>query len=283
MMSRPVLWFVFVIGCSRGLKPTPAVAVRATPIETARARILPDPIQARFSIGIETAAKRFPNTGGALILDRPGRGHLAVLGPLGGPLAILQTDGTGLALAISRERQHILAAEADAVLLGNTDGVIGLDALLGVLIGDVPMDDAPIRSERLLDDGNVEVVLGGPDESALTVVLDPARGTPVSLVAHDSSGQVVLTADYEPFEPFEKAGGDPVAVPVWVPTHLTLILPTFDASASLRFKSWRVPAPDSEALDPGVFDLAPPEGFSSLPMEVAIFGLLSSLMPPPSE
>jgi hypothetical protein len=277
--GRAAMWLVVVLGCSKGAVPAPAVDARQSAIELARARVVPDPVQARFSIGLATADKQYPSTGGALILDRP-RGHLAVLGPLGGPLATLQTDGTGAAVAIARDKRHLLADRADQVLEANTHGAIGVDALLGLLVGDVPLDGAPVRSERADADGSVQVVLDGPEGTALSAILDPASGTPRSMVAWDVDGSAVFEAVYEPFERLE---GDPeLGTPdVWVPTRLVLRLPALDLTADLKYRSWRVPEPGSEALADGVFGLAPPDGFVSEPLEEVAFGLLAGLLPLP--
>ncbi|MEZ4235812.1 MAG: hypothetical protein R3F59_06550 [Myxococcota bacterium] len=271
-----MFWFV-AIGCGRGGPPAPAVDARTSTLALARGREVPSPVQARFSISLQTAAKKFPTTGGALILDRP-RGHLAVLGPLGGPLATLQTDGEGAAVNLMRDERHLLAARADDVLRANTHGAIGVDALLGVLEGDVPLDDAPVRSERPGDDGTVQVVLDGPDGTALSVILDAARGTPVSMVAWDVDGTALLEASYEPFEALP---GSPEAAPVWVPSAVTLRLPALDLLAELKYRSWQVPEADSPALASEVFGLAPPPGFSSQPLEDVAVGLFAGLLPPP--
>jgi hypothetical protein len=195
-----------------------------------------------------------------------------VLGPFGGPLATLQTDGTGAAVAIARDKRHLIADRADDVLKAATHGALGVDALLGVLIGDLPLDDAPVRSERSGDDG-VQVVLDGPEGTALSAILDPQLGTPRSMVAWDVDGRAVFEASYEPFELLEGTTDG------WVPTRVILRLPALDLTADLKFKGWRVPEAGSDALQAGVFGLAPPDGFRSQPMEEAAFGLLAGLLP----
>jgi hypothetical protein len=82
------------------------------------------------------------STGCALIVDRPGRGHLAVFGPFGATLLTAQTDGTGLAISIPRDElflQGDLAAELDRL----TRGRVTVDDLIGALVGDPPEDDHP--------------------------------------------------------------------------------------------------------------------------------------------
>lgn len=81
------------------------------------------------------------STGCALIVDRPGRGHLAVFGPFGATLLTAQTDGAGLAVALPREGRFLqgdLAGQLDRL----TRGRVTVDDLLGVLVGDPTAIDA---------------------------------------------------------------------------------------------------------------------------------------------
>ncbi len=50
---------------------------------------------------------RSMSTGCALIVDRPGRGHLAVFGPFGATLLTAQTDGEGIAVTLPREGKFL--------------------------------------------------------------------------------------------------------------------------------------------------------------------------------
>lgn len=82
------------------------------------------------------------STGCALIVDRPGRGHLAVFGPFGATLLTAQTDGEGLAVTLPREGlflQGDLAGELDRL----TRGRFEVDDLIGALVGDPPKVDHP--------------------------------------------------------------------------------------------------------------------------------------------
>lgn len=260
MIGRRWLLLCFVLGCTRALRPQPVPAAMATPFEHARARPTPTRIQGRFSFTIEAAATGMAaSTGGVVILDRPGRGHLAVLGPLGGPLATLQTDGYGAAVAIARDRQHYVALDAEQVLRESTSGLVGLDDLLGLFVGDLPLDGGGVhvRSQRQLPEagGPYEVVLDGPDGEALTVYLDPVTATPVSFMVVDSGGQQLLDVHYAPFSPFGDSGE-------LLPTDIALALPRMGVELEIRMKTWTVPDPLPE-----VFGLAVPDGFTSSPLE----------------
>jgi hypothetical protein len=190
-----------------------------------------------------------------VILSRPGRGHLAVLGPLGGPLATLQTDGTGAAVALARDRRHLVAADADQVLRALSRGVGGLDDLLGLFVGDLPLEGLTVVSEQPKTDGPYEIRLQGPEESDWLLGLDPVLATPVSLVVSDPTGAVMLDLGYAPFAPL--AEGGPL-----VPTDFALALPKLGVTLDVRMKSWTVPDPM-----PDVFGLEVPDGFTSSPLE----------------
>ena len=252
-MVRSALLGLFVLGCAHQLRPTPPVDPAADLLAAARARPIPPRLIGKFSLSLAIPGRDGVSTGGAVVLDRPGKGHVAVLGPLGGPLATLQTDGTGVAVAVSRGHQHFVATDADAVLRDATHGAVTLDDLFGLFVGDVPLDDAQVVGRRALAEG-AEVVLQGPDGS--TVTLDLARdATPRLLRAVDRDGKVELEATYAPFEPL--AGTTEL-----VPTELTLELPDLGVEAGVRMKSWSVPD-----TVPDVFGLAPPDGFTSEPLE----------------
>jgi outer membrane biogenesis lipoprotein LolB len=266
MWSRRLLALLFVIGCSRSL-PAPPVESRATVLEAARARPIPERLTGRFSFKVRSEVLDLAgSTGGAIVLDRPGRGHLAVLGPLGGPLMTVQTDGLGVAVALMRDRRHLVAVDAEQVLRETTGGVAGIDDLLGLMAGDVPLDDAEIREQQTLEGGDLRVVLSGPQGTSLVAVLDDATATPISLEALDAQGKVVLTAAYEAFEP--QGEGGPL-----LPTRVAMNVPLLELDLDVRYKTWTQP----ETV-PEVFGLDTPEGFSSELLEHAVKGVAEELV-----
>ena len=262
-MTRNLLTLLFWIGCARGLSPEAPAQDPASVLEMTRARPIVAAVRARLRLKLRSDALDLAgNTGGALILDRPGRGHLAVLGPLGSPLFTLNLDGLGVAATWPRDREHLVAVDAESVLRDATGGVLGLDDLLGLLVGDLPLDDARTRAKRKLEDGLVEVTLVGPSKTAVTAVLDPVRGTPVSIEATDRSGVLLIAVSYEPFELDPEVG--------LMPTALALTLPALELDLDLKFKRW-------DRLDevPDAFGLAPPDGFRSGSLEHAVSQLLA--------
>lgn len=265
-MLRPLLVALFVLGCTRSL-PAPPAARPASVLDQARARPVPSPLQARFSFKIRSEALDLAgSTGGALIVDRPGHGHLAVLGPLGGPMLTVQTDGLGLAVAIPKDRRHLVALDAEQVLRETTGGIAGLDDLIGLMVGDLPLDAATVLSEQLQEGGDLAVVLEGPKGTSLLAVLDDLQATPVSLEARDADGKVVLTAAYEPFAPREGDGA-------LLPTRVQLAVPLLELDLDVRYKSWATPDPV-----PDVFGLAAPDGFTTGLLEDAVKDVAGELV-----
>jgi hypothetical protein len=251
-----VAWSLLVLGCARGV-PAPAVDASASIVDQALARPSPQRVQARVGLKVSSPMLGLAgSTGGAILLDRPGRGHLAVLGPLGGPLATLQTDGVGVAIATTQDRQHRVAAQADQVLRETTGGLLGLDALLGLLVGQVPLDPARAQAPRELEDGDLEVTVLGPGESRAAVTLVRSTATPRAVVVSGSGGRVLASAVYGPFEPHPETGN-------LLPTEVELALPDLELTLTVRYRSWSFP----EAL-PEVFGLAPPAGYASGPLEL---------------
>jgi hypothetical protein len=242
-------------GCGGAL---PALSTSQTPetvLEQARARPSPDPVQARYHLKIRSKPMELAgSTGGALIFDRPGQGHLAVLGPLGAPLVTLTSDGTGLAVDLVRDRRHLLGLDAETVMREVTGGIVGIDDLFGILIGDIPLDEARIKSQVEREDGTAQLVLQGPRKSTLMVILNPETGTPISMVAIGKAGRRLLVAEYEPFVAHD---GDQ-----WVPSVVHVEVPQLELTVDLRFKWWKT-------LDavPDVFSLDAPDGVRSESLE----------------
>ena len=252
-------WLVFMVvaGCaSRGVKPTENVAPEGV-LEMARARPVPTTLQARYNIKIRSKLLDVAgSTGGGLVTDRPGKGYLAILGPLGSPLLTVASDGEGLAATIPKNERHLVAADAEAVLQEATGGVAGMDDVLALLVGDLPFDEAKVKSKKRLPDGLVQITFAGPSKTTVEVVLNGADGTPRQIRALGPKGQPVLTANYEPFA--DRDGH-------LMPTVVELVVPDLDLTVDLRYKTWKVleEAPD-------VFVLQAPEGYDTESLEEAV-------------
>jgi hypothetical protein len=253
-------------GCGGTLPGVATVQRPESVLEQARARPSPDPVQARYHLKVRSKPMDLAgSTGGALILDRPGQGHLAVLGPLGAPLMTLTSDGVGLAVDFVRDGRHLVGGDAESVVRDVTGGIVGIDDLFGILIGDIPLDDARIQSQSEREDGTVQLVLQGPRKSTLMAILNAGSGTPVSLVAIGRTGRRLLVAEYEPFVPHD---GD-----LWVPSVVHVEVPQLELTVDLRFKWWKT-------LDtvPDVFSLDAPAGVRTESLEEAMGAWTTDLL-----
>ncbi|HHO54683.1 MAG TPA: hypothetical protein ENK18_28375 [Deltaproteobacteria bacterium] len=265
MNHHLLLGMALLIGCPKPPpqppvpRPPPQPSAQDALLDEALERTAPGRLRGRFGFKIHSERLGLSgSTGGALIFDRPGRGHLAVLGPLGGPLLTLQTDGIGLAVAIQRDRQHLVVDDAGAQLQQQTGGVADLDAILGLLIGQLPLGGLQIEEREPLDDGDLRITFAGPQQTTVIVVIDDPAAVPVSLEARGEGDVLLVSATYGPFAPMTE-GGD-----VLLPTEVSLQIPALDLQLDIQYKDrgWAV------LTDvPDVFGLQPPEGFTSRPLD----------------
>lgn len=271
-----LLGVALLAGCPRS-KPPPVPLAQPTPqdalLDEALQRTAPPQLRGRFGFKIRSERLGLSgSTGGALIFDRPGRGHLAVLGPLGGPLLTLQTDGQGLAVAILRDRQHLVVEDAEQQLLQQTGGVAGLDAILGLMIGQLPLDGLEIEAREVLDDGDLRVTFAGPQDTTVIAVIDDPAAVPVSLEARDREDALLVSASYGPFAQMTDEGG------ALLPTEVSLQVPPIDLVLDVQYKErgWA----ELEEV-PDVFGLEPPEGFTSRPLGEGMLLELDATEPSP--
>ena len=256
-MKRAILLCLFVIGCGRSLQPEAPAQSPAGIVQMARARPVPDLLRARFNIKVKSKPLNVSgSTGGGLVTARPGKGHLAVMGPLGSTLVSFTSDGQGMAVLMARKKQHLAADNAEAVLQELTGGAAGMDDVLSVLVGDLPFDAARVRKKTKLRNGNVRVLFAGPDRTEVEAVLEPVHGTLVRLDARSRKGETLLTATYEPFEPLEDG--------TYMPSRVELVVPRVELTVNLKYKKW-----ERMESAPDVFHTAAPKGVQSKPLELA--------------
>jgi hypothetical protein len=253
---RTWLLAALVVGCSRHHGLPPAVEGQRAILDAALGRPIPPRLHAKLTVKARSPLLGVAgSTGGALFLDRPGRGHLAVFGPLGGPVLTAQTDGTGLAVAVTRDRRHLVAADAADVIARATGERLAVDDLLGLFEGELPFAADDVQDAARLPDGDLAVEVRGTKGSRAHVVLDDRTGTPVSVEVTTRGDGPLFSAAYGPFEPL--VDGGPL-----VPTTVTLTVPALELELELKARSWDVP---TEL--PDVFGLAPPDGFTTGPLE----------------
>lgn len=259
----PALTAALVLAaCGKNPEPAEAAGSPLVVLERAWARPTPNPVRARLNLKLRSPTMDLrAGTGAVWIADRPGLGHLAILGPLGAPMATITSDGEALAVAVPRDARLLRAPMAEKVLREATGDLVGLDDLVGLVLGDVPFDAARIKSRKPLPDGQVQVVLLGPERTRLELVLDGATATPVSMDLADREGRQMLTAAFEPFDARDDG--------TFVPSRVELYLPLADLELDLRFKSF-------EALDevPPVFGTDVPEGWTVEPLGAALLPAL---------
>ncbi len=237
---------LLVLGCGRTLHPElPAVEPLGL-LERARARAVPDPVLARVGLQI-VAGETAGGTGGVIVAQRPGRGHLGVIGPLGSPVATVSTDGAGLAVFLPRSAENLVAADAAGLLAELSGGILGPDDLVAVLLGDLPLDGRAPDADRRMDDG-AALTFDGPDGWSVHVLIGP-DGAPRELTV-DRGRKTTLSLRYEPFRE-ETVDG----VAYLLPTRLVLEAPSVGLQVDVRYKSWKIPDPV-----PPVFSVATPPG-----------------------
>ena len=263
-----------LVGCDKSgpppvapVEPVEAIAV----LEQARARPVPSQVRVRFQINVRSEALDVAgSTGGGLVLARPGRGRLDVMGPLGSPLVSIAADGQSLDALLTRKKRHLQAASADQVIQEITKGAAGIDDLLAVLQGDLPFDRAPAKSLERIDDTLVRLTLGGPKGVDVRADLNGLDATPRRIEAYDTEeDRLLLAVDYEDFTETEG---------VLYPEALTLTVPALDLVVTLEFKTW-------QTLDevPEVFALKVPESIVTEKIEDVLKDLGQSLQEPTDE
>lgn len=248
---------------------------RAAPVDGAEelldrvlARPTADAVRSRFHFKVRSALGNV-GTGGALIVDRPGRGHLAIMGPLGRPLVTLHTDGRTLSVVDRRSNLHLVEREAEAALREATQGLAGVDDVLGLLLGEVPVAGLVVRRTSRTSEGQLRIDYAGPQDSTLGLWVRDPEGTPARVEVTDHDGASLLVATYGAFELSDEGAAS-------FPTEASLSVARFEFELDLRFRTW------SELGDdvPEVFGLEAPEGFRSAPLAAALRHVLEDAETP---
>jgi len=251
---------VLLLGCTRRTQPVAPADAPATVLEMARARPVPPFLRARVNLKLVSETMDLAgSTGGGLVVARPGRVRTDVFGPTGGRLVGMTSDGQGVAVTLTKERRHLVAADAELVVAEVTGGAASLDDVVAVLVGDLPFDEAEVLSLERTDEG-VGARLAGPADTAVDVLIDPELGTPQRVEVRHAEGGLLLSASYERFLRVEGH---------LVPAALEVDVPSLDLDLTLRYRDWAV-----LGQPPDVFSIEAPPGFESEPLEDALQGLL---------
>jgi len=255
------LWTVIIVsmglvgGCAKPKGPL-VPAVVGDPdvvVALARRKNTVDVLQGRFSVKIDMAGRSF-TVPAAMLMDHPDRFRFELYTPLGTPLATMTSDGQNLHVWSQRDRTFYRGDAAGAVLKGIAGGEVGIDDLLSIFTGSLPMVDSEILhvGRTVFDEGGVAIVMLGPDDIRVRATIDPRLG-------------VVRQLRVDP--PSENAGfEEPVAPPLLkvlyegivregrsaLPETITITLPRLNWSIRLTSKRWRAlnEAPDAFSLVP---------------------------------
>jgi hypothetical protein len=224
-----------VVGCApKKVPPAPVAEPAEAVLAKAQARRVPSPVQARFQIKVRSKPLGIGGTtSGGLQVLRPGRARVEIFGPLGGSLVSLVSDGAGFAAWLPKDQRHLFAPDAEALVRDATRGAVGIDGLLGLLVGDVPFSAAELRGLGVDEaPGRVRARFQGPDGVDVELDLDPVLLTPVRLVARDRAGVTLLQVDYEGWLPLDDH---------LLPAKVDLNVPSVELHVSLRYSTWKTP------------------------------------------
>lgn len=263
---RAVFGVAVIAGCTH----SPAVSIEpagvaATLLEAAYARPSPDISVSRIKLRIDSTMLALAGSiGGGAVIERPGKFHLDLIPPIGGPLFTAHCDGVSLSTLMMSTSRHLVAESADDVVRRSTSGVLSIDDFAGLLLGDLPLDGAPVKSVSFDENRRTVAVLEGPEETIVTINLD-ANGYPDTLTTTLPSGGLLLFVDYAQFEEVDG---------YWLPSGLDLTLPTLDLDITLTYKGWSVPE-----IAPIDWKLTVPSGFTTESLEVATSRLLGQGVP----
>lgn len=250
----------FLFGCHPVRVPEEVVLTdAATTLAAARhyreAALLP--VNARFSLHLETGGKSV-NASGAAVIRPPDHVRIEVSGPLGPPALVIAADGRAANVWQAGKGIYYQGLDADAVLRELTGGAGGLDLVTGLLLG---QHVEPAVPEAVTASPPVAVMVGADAGwmwrwcdaagTCLEETLTARGGHLVAVHAVGADGQTLLDATLTP------QSGSP-----W-PGRLTVSLPTLAVLADLRFMSWTpFSAPD------GAFLLPAPAGATIVPLSL---------------
>lgn len=250
------LTLLLLTGACKKPDPSALTPMQADEIlQMLRARPVPDPAQARFSVKIasDKLGIKAPRLGGGLVVQRPDHAYLAVLDPIGSPVLTLTSDGTGVVLINNRDKQYVVEQDAAGLISTKTAGAMRIGDLVDVLLGLLPITDASVRRREQTDAG-LRLTFDAPEGWTIDALIDPVTGTPTQVVVDDAKGHRAVVAAYEPYQVVEGR---------LMPTRLELHLPVIDLHLDLMFKTWKQLDTAPDVFSPGV-----PTGYEVVPFAV---------------
>lgn len=255
MLLRAAVLLMLVAGCKPKSPVSPAdlLPVKQA-LQAASARPVPNPIAGRFGIRIQSKPLGIGgSTVGGLVIDRPGKLHFSINTPFGTPVFTVTSDGERVGVYNGQDKLYVLGQDAALKLSEASGGAVGMDDIIGLFLGLLPLDPSTIEHGELVE-GAVHVRAIGPGDTRVEARLDPVLGTPQRVAVFGAMADTpAVIAEYEAFEPY----GDGV-----MPSRVTVLVPAYEATLDLRFRSWKEGTPPE-----GVFVVAAPKGMAVLDFE----------------
>lgn len=231
-----------LVGCSRTRGPLiPHSTSSDVVVSMARARVMPDALQGRFSVHIDLGDEDY-TVPAAVLLDQPDRFRFEVYTPFGTPLYTLASDGASINVWSQRTKTFYSGPDASSVLGRLTGGQIGIEDVLGIVTGVLPMVDAEVLhvGRTVFEDDGVVIVMLGPDDIRVRAVIDPRLGMVRRLRVDPASEQSgyeepetppLLEVRYEGQVRHEKGV---------FPDQISVRLPQLGWTMEIQTKRWRV-------------------------------------------
>lgn len=219
-------------------------------LEYHASRPLPESLQGITRMRIETPGRnnRFR---GVLLASTPQSMRVELLSVLGTPVAYLVAGDGGLTLYSPYNDTVLTTSNASGILARVAGATVGMDDLVGLLMGRVPACNARERGHLQEEGGSFTVQCMDEGEISRTLVFDAQSWLLRSVTGRSSQAgtfQVILD-DHRP------VGADPASAKT-VPYHVELTAPALGLNAELDYDEITVDA----AIDPALFKLTVPPG-----------------------
>lgn len=201
-------------------------------LDRVRSRPVPPAVQARFSGQLESVPLQTGGTGtGGLRVALPDSLHVEVYDAFGASRGRVDVGEGQATLALPGRDAVVSGPEAELVLRGVTGGEAGLADVVGLFVGDLPLDHAPLVATGAPSGGRVDVVLDAGGSVKVEATLLVEKAVPTRIVARDRQGSLLAVAAYEGWHDVDG---------VLLPRRVGLSFPLLDIDAVLRVHAWEV-------------------------------------------
>jgi hypothetical protein len=249
-MISALLFWMSVSGCVRTVPVSPVVTVpleSAKVLERARAISLPDSGQIRLQFKGSSKVLNFSGSvGGVLLFDRPDGAKLELIAPFIGPIFSAVYDGSALSVLMYSNAEQLYSDDPDHWISEVTQGVLKTDEFFGLMIGDLPMDDAIPLSVELGPARSVVVTWEVSDGHKMSATIGDA-GFLQRVVISAPDTTLIFSIVYGEYVQSNK---------VWLPKTIALEIPSLTLSATVTFRGMV-----SELSKPITWDTSTPRGF----------------------